>query len=146
MLKNRYASAKASNAALVKHTDWIIKNDHVINCAMFFCNWFKHGQASKVIWLSTTWFLIHQQEVANKKPLFTTNPTSIWTEKRYNILLLQNFLYTPTPGCYTGKMLFSNASKITRNWFLTLQPDNYVQFSKAESRKGIDVIWALHAI
>ena len=30
--KHRYASAKASNAALVKLTDWIIKNDNVINC------------------------------------------------------------------------------------------------------------------
>ena len=27
----RYALAKASNVALVKLTDWIIKNDHVIN-------------------------------------------------------------------------------------------------------------------
>ena len=33
--KYRYALAKASNAALVKLIDWIIKNDHVINCAMF---------------------------------------------------------------------------------------------------------------
>ena len=135
---------------MVKHTDWIIKNDHVINCAMFFCNWFKDGQTSKVIWLSTTWFLIYQQEVTNKKPLFTTNPASIWTEissqKGITFCCCKNFLYTPTPGCYTGKMLFSNASKITRNWFLTLEPDNYVQFSKVESRKGIDVIWALHAI
>ena len=29
----------------------------------------------------------------------------------------------PTPGCYTGKMLFANASKIIRNWFLTLESD-----------------------
>ena len=35
--KRRYALAKASNAALVKLTDFIIKNDHVINCAMFLC-------------------------------------------------------------------------------------------------------------
>ena len=78
--KHRYASAKASNAALVKLTDWIIKNDHVINCAMFFCKWFKHGQTSNVIWLSTTWLLIFRLEVANKKPLFTTKPASIWIE------------------------------------------------------------------
>ena len=78
--KHRYASAKASNAALVKLTDWIIKNDHVINCAMFFCKWFKHGQTSNVIWLSTTWLLIFWLEVANKKPLFTTKPAIIWTE------------------------------------------------------------------
>ena len=32
-------SKKTSNAALVKLTDWIIKNDHVINCALFFCKW-----------------------------------------------------------------------------------------------------------
>ena len=78
--KHRYASAKASNAALVKLTDWIIKNDHVINCAMFFCKWFKHGQTSNVIWLSTTWLLIFRLEVANKKSLFTTIPASIWIE------------------------------------------------------------------
>ena len=29
----------------------------------------------------------------------------------------------PTPGCYTGKILFANASKILRNWFLTLESD-----------------------
>ena len=34
--KHRYASAKASNVALVKLSDSIIKNDHVINCALFF--------------------------------------------------------------------------------------------------------------
>ena len=75
-----YASAKASNAALVKLTDWIIKNNHVINCAMFFCKWLKHGHTSNVIWLSTTWLLIFRLEVANKKPLFTTKPASIWIE------------------------------------------------------------------
>ena len=78
--KHKYPSAKDSNAALVKLTDWIIKNDHVINCAMFFCKWFKHGQTSNVIWLSTTWLLIFRLEVANKKPLFTTKPASIWIE------------------------------------------------------------------
>ena len=78
--KDRYASVKVSNAALAKLTDWIIKNDHVINCAMFFCKWFKHGQTGNVIWLSTTWFLIFQLEVANKKSLFTTNPANVWIE------------------------------------------------------------------
>ena len=72
--KHRYASGKASNAVLVKLADWIIKNDHVINCAMFFCKWFKHGQTSNVIWLSTTWLLIFRLEVANEKP------ASIWIE------------------------------------------------------------------
>ena len=33
-----------------------------------------------------------------------------------------NIMYR-TPGCYTGKMLFANVSKIMRNWFLTLQSD-----------------------
>ena len=80
ILKNRYALAKVSNAALVKLTDWIIKNDHVINCMMFFWKWFKHGQTSNVIWLSTTWLLIFWLEVANKKPLFTTKTASIWIE------------------------------------------------------------------
>ena len=35
----RYASTKAWNATLVKLNYWIIKNDHVINCALFFCKW-----------------------------------------------------------------------------------------------------------
>ena len=77
--KHRYASAKASNAALVKLADWTIKNDHVINRAMFFCKWFKHDQTSNVIWLSTTWLLIFRLEVANKKPLIT-KPGSTWIE------------------------------------------------------------------
>ena len=38
-------------------------------------------------------------------------------------------------------MLFANASKIIRNWFLTLQPDNYLQFTKVGMRKGMDVKW-----
>ena len=54
--KHRYASAKDSNAVLVKLTEWIIKNDHVINCAMFFCKWFEHDQASNVIWLHSIAF------------------------------------------------------------------------------------------
>ena len=33
--KHRYALAKTSNAALVKITHWIIKNDHMINYAFF---------------------------------------------------------------------------------------------------------------
>ena len=37
-------------------------------------------------------------------------------------------------------MLFANASKII-NWFLTLQPDNYLQFTKVGMRKGMDVKW-----
>ena len=77
--KHRYASAKASNAALVKLADWIIKND-VINCVMFFSKWLKHGQTSNAALLSTTWLLIFQLEFANKKPLFTTKPASIWIE------------------------------------------------------------------
>ena len=78
--KHRYASAKSSNAALVKLTDWIIKNDHVINCVMFFCKWFKHDKTSNIIWLSKTWLLIFRLEVANKKPLFTTKTASMWIE------------------------------------------------------------------
>ena len=78
--KQRYASAKASNPTLVKLADWIIKNDHVINCAMFFCKWIKHGQTSSVIWLSATLLSISQLDVANKKPLFTTKLASIWIE------------------------------------------------------------------
>ena len=40
--KHRYAVGKAS-ALLVKLTDSIIKNDYVINCALFFSD--KHDQA-----------------------------------------------------------------------------------------------------
>ena len=65
--KHRYASAKASNAALVKLTDWIIKNDNVINFATFFCKLFQHYQTSNVIWLSATWLLILWLEVVKIK-------------------------------------------------------------------------------
>ena len=58
--------------------------------------------------------------------------------KRSNFLQLQNFVYTPTPGCYIEKMLFARS--------LTHQPDNYLQFAKVGTRKGMDVIWALDAI
>ena len=51
-----------------------------INCVMFFCKCFKHGPTSNVIWLSSTWLLIFRLEVANKKPLFATKPSSIWIE------------------------------------------------------------------
>ena len=30
---------------------------------------------------------------------------------------------TQPPGCYTGEILFANASKVMTNWFLTLQPN-----------------------
>ena len=76
--KHRYASAKASNAALVKLADWVIKNNHVINCANFSVS-DKYGQTSNVIWLSTTWLLIFRLEVANKKPLFR-KAASTWAE------------------------------------------------------------------
>ena len=76
--KHRYASAKASNAALVKLADWVIKNNHVINCANFSVS-DKYGQTSNVIWLSTTWLLIFRLEVANKKSLFT-KLASTWIE------------------------------------------------------------------
>ena len=77
--KHRYASAKASNAALVKLTDWIIKNDHVINCVIFFCKWFKHGQTSSYLTLHNMAFN-PLAGVANKKPLLTTKPAIIWIE------------------------------------------------------------------
>ena len=102
--KHIYASAKASNAALVKLTDWIIKNDHVINCAMFFCKWFKHGQTSNVIWLSTTWLLIFRLEVANKMPLFT-KPDSAWIESisQKNIIFHSCKILYPNWDCYQRK-------------------------------------------
>ena len=45
-----------------------------------------------------------------------------------------------TPGCNTGKMKFANASETVRNWFLTLQPDSYLQITKVGIRKGMDAI------
>ena len=57
ILKNRYASAKVSNAALVKLTNWIIK----IIMWLFVCCFSvsdKHEQTSNVVWLTTTWPLI----------------------------------------------------------------------------------------
>ena len=106
ILKNRYASVKAANAALVKLTKLIIKNDHVINCAMFFCKWFKYDQTSNVIWLSTTRLLIFLLEMSSKKPLFTTKLARIWIEiscyknitfYSYKIL----YIYIYFPGCCT---------------------------------------------
>ena len=38
---------------------------------------------------------------------------------------------------YTGKMLLVNAAKTKRNWFLTLQPDNYLQFTEEGTRRGM---------
>ena len=49
--KHRIASAKVSDAALVKLTDWIIKNVQVVICTWFFCKWFEHDQTSNVVWL-----------------------------------------------------------------------------------------------
>ena len=92
----------------------------------------KHGQTSNVIWLSTTWLLIFWLDVANKKPLFTTKPASIWVE--IFCFTVTKFCIEPAPGCYTRKMLFANASKIIKNWLLTLQPDNYPQFAKVGTR------------
>ena len=40
-----------------------------------------------------------------------------------DIILHGHKVLYPTPGCYTGKMLFAKASKIIRNWFLTLESD-----------------------
>ena len=71
--KHRYASAKASNAALVKLTDWILKMIMWL-IVRYFSISDKHGQTSNVIWLSTTWLLIFRLEVANEKP------ASIWIE------------------------------------------------------------------
>ena len=45
--------------------------------------------------------------------------------------------------------MFTNASKIIRNWFLNTSTWyflNYLQFTKVGTKKGMDVIWALDAI
>ena len=46
--------------------------------------------------------------------------------KKIQLFTVTKFCIHPSPGCYTGKMLFANVSEIIRNWFLTLQPDNYL--------------------
>ena len=139
----KHASAKTWNAALV---NLLIESLKMIMWLIVCCFSVsdKHGQKNNVIWLSTTWLLIFRTQVANKKPLLTKPANWNFLVKRYNFSRLQN-LY-PIPGCYTGKMLFADASKIIRNWFLTLQPDNYLQFTKVGTKKGMDVIWALDAI
>ena len=58
--------------------------------------------------------------------------------KKIYLFTVTNFCIYPTPGWYTGKMLFANVSKIMRNWFLALRPDNYLQFTKVGTRKGMD--------
>ena len=35
-------------------------------------------------------------------------------------------------------MLFANASKTIKNGFLTLQPENYLQYTKEGTRRGMD--------
>ena len=72
---HRFASAKSSNAALVKLTDLIIKNDHAIVCCFSVSD--KYRQTANVIWLSTAWILLSRLEVVNKKPQFK-KPASIW--------------------------------------------------------------------
>ena len=42
-------------------------------------------------------------------------------------------------------MLFANASKIIRNWFLTLQPDNYMQF-KSGRKEGHGCNMSIYAL
>ena len=65
--------------------------------------------------------------------------------KKIKLFTATKLYIYPTPGCYTGKM-FANESKIIRKWFLTLQPDNYMQFTKVGTRKGMDVRRLLDAI
>ena len=92
----KHVSEKASNAGLVKLTDWIIKNDHVIYYAMSFYKWFQHGQTSNITWISTIWLLIFWLEVANKSLQHKACQYMNWNFllKRYNFLQLQNLLYT----------------------------------------------------
>ena len=123
IIDHRYASAKAPNAAMVKLNGWIIKMIMWLTVHCFYVS-NKHVQSSNVIWLSTTWLLIFRLEVANKKPLFTTKSASRWIEiscKKDIIFHSYKLLY-PTPGCYTGKLLFALVSRII-NSFLTEQPD-----------------------
>ena len=59
--------------------------------------------------------------------------------KKIQLFTVTKFCIYPNPGCYTEKM-FANALKTIKNWFLTLQPDNYLQFTKVGTRKGMDGI------
>ena len=110
--KHRYASANALLIESLKMIMWLIVRCFSISD--------KNGQITNVIWLSTTSFgwklqmkspyskslLVHELEFPVKNMIFHGYRT----------------VY-PTPGCRTGKMFFTNASKTIRNWFLTLQPD-----------------------
>ena len=49
--------------------------------------------------------------------------------KRDNFLQLQNFVHTPPQAATQGK-----------SCLLMRQPDNYLQFAKVGTRKGMDVI------
>ena len=59
--------------------------------------------------------------------------------------MVTKFCIYHTTGWYIGKM-FANAPKIIGNWFLTLQPDDYLKFTKVGTRKSMDVKWGPDAI
>ena len=63
--------------------------------------------------------------------------------KRIYIIFHSYKILYHIPGCYTGKMMFANASKIIRSWFLTLQLDVFkivCNLTKVGTRKGMDEI------
>ena len=60
--------------------------------------------------------------------------------KKIQLFTVTKFCLYSTPRCYTRKMFFADASKLIRNWFVTLQPDNYMQFTKVVTKNGMHVI------
>ena len=65
-----------------------------------------------------------------------------------SLMIRYKILYIPHPRLlhYTVKKLFANALKIMRNRFVTLEPDNYLQFTKVDTRKSIDEYLRLYNI
>ena len=72
--------------------------------------------------------------------VFRTSFNIIWKKDFRHKFSFFNGFTQPHPRLlhYARKMLFANASKTIRNWFSTLQPDNYLQFTKVGTRKGMD--------
>ena len=46
--------------------------------------------------------------------------------KKISLFTVTKVCICPTPGCYTGKNFFANATESKRNCFLTLQRDNFM--------------------
>ena len=64
--------------------------------------------------------------------------------EKIKLFTVTKFCVYPTPRLLPR--VSANAPKVIGNWSLTLQTDNYLQFTKVDTRKGMNVIWALDTI